>query len=157
MQEHPEAHLTQDQRDSASRDTAPEEREQQLLAERLRRSREYVGLSQQAVADNTGIPRSAISDIERGVRRVDSIELKRFALVYGQTLEYLLGEDEPPQQSDPTLKMLTRAHAGLTEQDREQLLSYARFLRFHATDSADVRSPGRPDASGGDAGTGELP
>ena len=49
------------------------------LAQRLRDTREYLDLSQQFVSDQTGIPRSAISDIERGERRVDSLELKRLA------------------------------------------------------------------------------
>jgi len=103
---------------------------QQQLAERLRISREYAGLSQQTVAKNTGIPRSAISEIERGNRRVDSIELKKLAIVYGQSLEYLLGEDDTPRESDPSFKLLSRAHAGLTNGDREKLLTFAQFLRF---------------------------
>ena len=39
--------------------------EAQGLAARLRDAREYLDLSQQFVADQTGIPRSAISDISR--------------------------------------------------------------------------------------------
>ena len=39
------------------------------LANRLREEREFANLSQQFVAQQTGIPRSAISDIERGSRR----------------------------------------------------------------------------------------
>ncbi|WP_410597239.1 helix-turn-helix domain-containing protein [Amycolatopsis sp. lyj-23] len=110
--------------------TQADKRAQQELAERLRTSREYAGLSQQTVAHNTGIPRSAISEIERGNRRVDSIELKKLAIVYGQTLEYLLGEDAASRADDPSLKLLTRAHAGLTSGDREKLLSFAQFLQF---------------------------
>ncbi|MET9914070.1 helix-turn-helix transcriptional regulator [Streptomyces sp. NPDC006476] len=52
------------------------------LGERLKKTRDYLNMSQQFVSDNTGIPRSAISDIERGERRVDSLELKKLARLY---------------------------------------------------------------------------
>jgi len=39
------------------------------LGERLKKLREYLGMSQQHVAERTGIPRSAVSDIERGLRQ----------------------------------------------------------------------------------------
>ena len=52
------------------------------LARRLREAREFTNLSQQFVSEQTGIPRSAISDIERGSRRVESLELKRLAELY---------------------------------------------------------------------------
>jgi transcriptional regulator with XRE-family HTH domain len=44
-------------------------------------------------AEQTGIPRSAISDIERGERRVESLELKRLAELYGVTVSYLLDDE----------------------------------------------------------------
>jgi transcriptional regulator with XRE-family HTH domain len=102
--------------------------DQKRLAERLRTSRELVGLSQQAVTDLTGIPRSAVSDIERGERRVDSLELKRLALIYGVSIDYLLGDD-PDRES---FRPLARAHAGLTDTDREKLLAFAQFLQHSA-------------------------
>ncbi|MFD1145667.1 helix-turn-helix domain-containing protein [Saccharothrix hoggarensis] len=102
-----------------------------MLAERLRTTRDRLGLSQQAVAASTGIPRSAISDIERGQRRVDSLELKRLAVVYGRSVEYLLGEDDEGEDQG-SLRILTRAHAGMTADDRAKLVAFAEFLRHHA-------------------------
>ena len=52
------------------------------LGKRFREVREYLGFSQQMVSDRTGIARSAISDIERGTRKVDSLELKKLARLY---------------------------------------------------------------------------
>src|SRR5690242_12816467 len=52
------------------------------LGGRLKEIREYLNFSQQYVSDRTGIPRTAISDIERGARRVDSLELKKLARLY---------------------------------------------------------------------------
>lgn len=65
-----------------------------MLARRLREAREFVNVSQQFVAEQTGIPRTAISDIERGSRRVDSLELKRLATVYRMPVDYFLGYGE---------------------------------------------------------------
>jgi transcriptional regulator with XRE-family HTH domain len=106
----------------------PEEIEQQRLGARLKESREYLGLSQQLVAARTGIPRSAISDIERGVRKVDSLELKKFALVYGRPVGYYLDEAEHPDPAAHTLQVLTRATAGMTEADQQKLIDYAELL-----------------------------
>ncbi len=58
---------------SISRSTDDER--QQRLAERLREAREYLGLSQQFVAEHTSIPRVAISAIENGKRKVEALEL----------------------------------------------------------------------------------
>jgi transcriptional regulator with XRE-family HTH domain len=56
--------------------------EWRTLGARLKGIREYLNLSQHDVAVATGIPRSAISDIERGNRKVDSLELRKFSRLY---------------------------------------------------------------------------
>ena len=66
--------------------------EAQQLAGRLRDAREFMNLSQQFVSDRTGIPRTAISDIERGERKVDSLELKKLARLYRYPVAYFLDE-----------------------------------------------------------------
>jgi transcriptional regulator with XRE-family HTH domain len=103
------------------------------LAARLRDSREYLGLSQQFVAEQTGISRSAISDIERGTRRVESIELKRLSQLYRYPVEYFLGEE--PSGTDTadadTIQALARAAGELTPGDRDQVLKFANFLRHY--------------------------
>ncbi len=87
------------------------------LARKLGEAREYVNLSQQFVAEQTGIPRSAISDIERGTRRVESLELKRLAELYRMPIDFFLGTDPDPETAnageDPTVAALTRATEGL--------------------------------------------
>jgi transcriptional regulator with XRE-family HTH domain len=100
------------------------------LAERLKEQRTFLNLSQQFVAEQTGIPRSAISDIERGARRVESTELKRFAEVYRMPASYFLGEQDELDASsdDPTVSALARAAGGLTETDKQEVLRFARFL-----------------------------
>jgi transcriptional regulator with XRE-family HTH domain len=103
------------------------------LARRLRDAREFTNLSQQFVAEQTGIPRSAVSDIERGTRRVESLELKRLAALYRMPVDYLLG-NEPPQElagsaADPTAQALARATGEMDADGKEQVLRFALFLR----------------------------
>ncbi len=103
------------------------------LARRLREAREFTNLSQQFVAEQTGIPRSAISDIERGTRRVESLELKRLAALYRMPVDYLLGNDPPTELAgatvDPTARALARATGEMDADSKEEVLRFALFLR----------------------------
>jgi transcriptional regulator with XRE-family HTH domain len=103
------------------------------LAGRLREAREFVNLSQTFVAEQTGIPRSAISDIERGERRVESLELKRLAGLYRMPVDYFLGTDTRSElagaSDDQTVRALARAASDMSPPEREQVLRFALFLR----------------------------
>lgn len=106
----------------------------QMLARRLREAREFVNLSQQFVADQTGIPRSAISDIERGSRRVESLELKRLANLYRMPLDYFLGSESDEDlagsaDDDRTVQALARAAREMSPSEKEQVLRFALFLQ----------------------------
>lgn len=105
----------------------PVDEEQERLGNRLRESREYLGLSQEFVAEHLGIPRASISAMENGKRKVSSLELKQLARIYKQPLSYFLGGDEIP--TDATFNALYRTAKDLSEQDREQVLRFAQFLR----------------------------
>jgi transcriptional regulator with XRE-family HTH domain len=98
------------------------------LGRRLREVREYLNLSQQYVADKSGMARSAISDIERGVRKVDSLELRKLSKLYMYPVSYFLGEEKP----DEAIRALARAVVDLTDHDRAEVLRFAQFLRFSA-------------------------
>jgi transcriptional regulator with XRE-family HTH domain len=112
----------------AARTDGPED-----LARRLREAREFVNLSQTFVAQQTGIPRSAISDIERGERRVESLELKRLAELYRMPVDYFLG-NEPSDElaggsGDQTVEALARAASEMNADEKDQVLRFALFLR----------------------------
>jgi transcriptional regulator with XRE-family HTH domain len=107
---------------------ASEETESEQLAKRLREAREYLNLSQQFVSDKTGIPRSAVSDIERGARKVDSLELRKLARLYMYPVGYFLGEEE----AGDDVRALARAVTDLTEGDRAEVVRFAQFLRYSA-------------------------
>lgn len=97
------------------------------LAERLRHAREYLGLSQEEVAQHVGMPRPAVSQIEHGNRRVDAIELAKFAKLYQRPVSFFTGEE--PIGEAPQLELLKRAAAELSDKDRDEVLRYAEFLK----------------------------
>ncbi|WP_082122385.1 helix-turn-helix domain-containing protein [Frankia torreyi] len=113
----------------AVRDGAEEWRR---LGARLREVREYLNYSQQLVSDRTGIPRSAVSDIERGGRKVDSLELRKLSRLYNYPASYFLDESEDARPDDHALQALTRAIAGLSGEDKEEVLRFVEYLNYVA-------------------------
>lgn len=64
--------------------------EYRKIVERLRASREEVGLTQTQVADILEKPQSYISKIERGERRIDVAELTKIAKIYKRSISYFV-------------------------------------------------------------------
>ncbi len=110
----------------------PTDDEADVLATRLREAREFANLSQGFVAEQTGLSRSAISEIERGQRRVESLELKRLAAVYRMPVDYFLRSDEDELaggSQDATARALARATDEMTPDNRKEVLRFALFLQ----------------------------
>ncbi|HVC77242.1 MAG TPA: XRE family transcriptional regulator [Candidatus Micrarchaeaceae archaeon] len=61
-----------------------------VLAQRLRDARKQAGFTQEAVADELGIPRTSVVAMERNDRRVQPAELVRLAELYGRQLHELV-------------------------------------------------------------------
>lgn len=97
------------------------------LADRLREAREYLGLSQEEVAQHVGLPRPAVSQIENGNRRVDAIELAKFAKLYQRPITFFAGEEA--RRDAPQIELLKRAASELSDKDRAEVLRFAEFLR----------------------------
>ena len=93
---------------------------------RLKKAREYRGLSQDEVARHIGISRSAISLMESGTRRVSAAELSQLAGLYKATMESLTGHGSGDTE---TVSMVARATADLSEKDQDEVLRFAEFLR----------------------------
>jgi transcriptional regulator with XRE-family HTH domain len=104
---------------------------QTQLALRLKEAREYLGVSQQFVADETGLSRAAVSAIETSRRKVEALELERLAALYKFPLSHFLGGglDEPA-----SVRALARQAAELSENDRAEVLRFAQFLRGFGAD-----------------------
>ena len=129
-------------------------REWEKLGGRLREIREYLNFSQQYVSDRTGIPRSAVSEIERGARKVDSLELKKLARLYRYPVGYFLDEQIDADAGDHAVALLARRLTSLTDADRDQVMRFAAFLDFSSQadiergDPADAESAQHPEAAG---------
>ena len=101
--------------------------EEERLSQRLREAREYLGLSQEAVAEYLNIPRAAVSAFESSKRKVSSLELKSLAKLYRRPYEYFLGADE--EAEDIAIAALHRTAHALSPSDRQQVLRFAQFLK----------------------------
>lgn len=66
---------------------APEYR---YMLKRLREARKKAGLTQVEVAQALGKPQSYVTKCELGERRIDPVELQRFARLYGRRLSFFL-------------------------------------------------------------------
>ncbi|HLH36153.1 MAG TPA: helix-turn-helix transcriptional regulator [Alloacidobacterium sp.] len=93
----------------------------------MRQAREYVGFSQDEVAKKLNVPRTAISLIESGQRRVEALELRTLAGLYQRSVASLTGEEQPPALPED-IAHLARTAAKLTETDRMELRRFAEFL-----------------------------
>jgi transcriptional regulator with XRE-family HTH domain len=105
------------------------------IGDRLRQAREYLELKQEEAAEAVGLSRSALSLVENGRRKVDAVELARFAEVYGQSVGVLSGTAETPPLPD-SVQALARAAAKLSAEDRDELLRFAEFLQGRRPRSA---------------------
>lgn len=114
--------------------------QQERLAERLREAREYLGVSQEFVAKQTGIPRAAISAIENGKRRVEALELNALAALYKYPVTYFL---EGALEEPASIRAIAREAAALTDRDREQVLHFAQFLKAYGQAQANRSAPTR--------------
>jgi transcriptional regulator with XRE-family HTH domain len=108
---------------------ANKEVDRQELAQRLKNAREYMELSQDEVAALLKVPRSAISLIESGQRRVEALELQRLAEIYLRPIGYFTGEAVEPAALPASVQHLIRTASKLTDQDREELQRFAEFLQ----------------------------
>ncbi len=106
--------------------------DRQQLGARLRKAREYLGLSQDEVAKYLDIPRTALSHIESGQRRIDALELKKVAVIYKRPVAYFTGDDQGEEGLPEDVAHLARAAAGLSEGDRQELNRFADYLRSRA-------------------------
>ena len=99
------------------------------MGDRLREARKYIGLKQEEVATYLKIPRTALTDIESGQRRVEVIELARLAKLYRQPVSFFTGDDDASSGLPIDVAHLARKAAELSQQDRDELGRFAEYLR----------------------------
>jgi transcriptional regulator with XRE-family HTH domain len=112
-----------------SKQDIPVDPQRVALGSRIRKARDYVGLSQDDVASVLGISRPAVTLIEAGERKVEAIELRKLAALFGTTVDSLLNGEKSASEETDQLAFLARATQGLSESDMEQLLRFTEYLR----------------------------
>lgn len=100
-----------------------------VLGAKLKEAREYVGFKQEQVAKHLGIPRTGVSEMEKGKRTVSAIELKKLAHLYQRPVHYFTG-DESAVPAD--VAFLARTASSLSNTDRQELQRFAEFLQAKA-------------------------
>lgn len=94
---------------------------------RLKEAREYLELSQDEVARELNVPRTAISLMESGQRKVEALELQKLARLYERPVGYFTGEitlDVPKE-----VQHLARTAKELSAADRKELTRFAEYLK----------------------------
>jgi transcriptional regulator with XRE-family HTH domain len=99
------------------------------MGDRLREAREYLGFSQEEVATYLGVPRTALTGIEAGTRKVDALELKKLATLYKRTVAFFTGEEADEDDYSEDVAHLARKASELSSEDRAELGRFADFLR----------------------------
>ena len=65
-------------------------KEHKYLVEQLKKARKEMGIDQKKVAKLLGRTQSYISKIESGQRRIDIVQLKKFAKIYKKSLDFFI-------------------------------------------------------------------
>ncbi len=102
------------------------EDEGQVLGAKLKEAREYIGFKQDQVASHLEVPRTAISEMEKGKRNVSALELKKLAQLYQRPVQYFTG-DGVAIPAD--VAFLARTASSLSNTDRKELQRFAEFLQ----------------------------
>jgi len=116
---------------ATNRGKKPEVKEddRKAMGDRLREAREYLGFSQEEVATYMGLPRSALSLIEAGTRKVDALEMKKLATLYKRTVAFFTGEEALEDPYGEEVAHLARQAKEMSPEDRAELGRFADFLR----------------------------
>lgn len=116
------------------------------LAARIAEARERAGVSQLEVAERLDLPRSAISKMENGEQRVESLVLAAMARLYGVPIASLLadGDEVKAARDELPAEALLRSAGDVAAEDRGVLDEFLKMCR----DYADLKQA-LEEASGG--------
>jgi|SRR5579885_478564 Zn-dependent peptidase ImmA (M78 family)/transcriptional regulator with XRE-family HTH domain len=105
------------------------------LGRRLRRAREACGLTQEEVAEQMGISRPTVAQMELGKRAVNSVELDRLAYLYARDIREFLAEDFT---EDEVVRALFRSDTDADQEGVRQALRDCIALGHELTNLEDL-------------------
>ncbi len=89
-----------------------------------------MGFSQEEGANFLGVPRTAGSNVETGLRKIDALELKKLASLYKRPVSHFTGDDAQSADLGEDVAHLARKAAELSPDDRAELGQFADFLKL---------------------------
>ena len=98
---------------------------------RLRQAREYLGISQEEASEASNISRPAISLIETGKRKLDTVELMELSKLYQRPMAYFT-DDDFSVELDPEAAVFARSFSDLSKNDKEELTRFAEYLAMRS-------------------------
>lgn len=102
--------------------TTPQETS--IIASRLVEGRETLGLTKEDVSGHLAFDAGYLDELESGAAFPAALELRRLARLYRRNVAWILGE-EADAPVDPALNAAVQE---LSENDKEKVLQFARFL-----------------------------
>lgn len=102
-----------------------QDEEWEELGSQLREARKYRGYSQEEIADYLNVSRSFVALAENGQKKIDSDQLQSLADLYNTTTDELTSGFEGENEQ---IELLARASQDLADEDKEEVLQFAKFL-----------------------------
>ncbi|MGE5405774.1 MAG: helix-turn-helix domain-containing protein [Candidatus Saccharibacteria bacterium] len=118
------------------------------IGEKIQRAREDRGLSQEQLANLIGCSQSALSNYEKGKRRLYLTQLESLARVLDMPIEYFMEsrpeDDQVPQEnsSESDILRLMNEIYSLTPEERYRVLDYIAYIRWQR--AKEVHNHGKP-------------
>ena len=103
----------------------------------LRNARLRIGITQEYVARELNIPRTAVVQMENGTRRVSSEELAALCDIYGVSADYVLGIEK----DNSPVRFIARSFEGLSEEDQREIVSLIEFKKETALRRKRIQTP----------------
>ena len=104
-----------------------------LLRQRITRSREEKNLNQAQLAEKSGVTPAAISQIEKGTRTPTIPVLQRIASVLNVSIDYLLGKTDKSELDDllhdQEVRTFFRGYQSLDPEDKETIEKMVDFFK----------------------------
>lgn len=90
---------------------------------KLRKAREYMGLTQEQVANILNLGRDAILRIEKGTRKINAEELKKLSQLYKISMNEIMEDKEYTSNE----QAFARGFEELSEKDKKEILDLIKF------------------------------
>jgi Zn-dependent peptidase ImmA (M78 family)/DNA-binding XRE family transcriptional regulator len=100
----------------------------EFIGERLRQIRDSAQMSQQEVAAYLGITPSALSQYEKGKRRIEALQLEKLSHLYGVPLGTFFGRTDPKADWEETLRSMSQSLSTETKAGIAYLIEQVKAL-----------------------------